>query len=1014
MANMKRDGHDQESAERICGKLKAEHEKSVEAPEELMGLRETAASLESFWLDQPRTGPVLAVLRSLSALEQAIATSPSVAVPTQRPADQTYREVSFTLATTERLVDGLAPILRDLQASLSAAMGSVGLEPSSIVARTLSEKDLYALRRIRIKDRIDVVSQPAVPHHLVAPEDLSASEIALLNGSEAAGELSEALGDLEEAIAEEAKDGDEGLASVLTERLEDIKESIATYTTAPEGPAKPKEEAEDDKPEDDKPEKALERSVSALQVELEKRDPFGKRQNLARTITKLKAALDVMMKAVGPLMGRVADLESEKRSRLRRKRRTAKSKLRKEELPIVETELVEDSEGMDPKIREANITIGRDWPKILEEIHQDIGARAGRAGLMAGLRAVSNALPPAYGSALNDGVIEKLLRMASVSEETGHKGVIIVEGAIREASANLKELAGQIGGRPDANDQEKALAAALGKAVTVLEDDLRLVRPVLDAAKTIEAATPKGPAKPIQTEDWKAAAQGVYEAAFAIITDKLRTQYEAWKNVVGAEFSNLANELKAATSKNDLLNTIERIMVYAKVAEKAWVDNFKDAPQQQQRGLLAFNRKTGGDPKTGAWRASQLTGPLTQLKEAVQTGEVANRLGRERLRDRVLRWFGRGTKLPGKSAPILKADVTQLLKILPMFRQEAKQKGGKRAVRLIDAYMDLLKSIDVGIRMRGDLTPAQSSALYGHASGVEEALDELGMEDAVETLVDLRDDVTKSQKAMRELRKSERLQKLYRDGKKWLSRVDACSRCLALAKGPAIKKDVDFPGGVPGPPLHPHCVTPDTPVIPGGDILATTERPYRGVMVTIKTVGGHELSCTPNHPVLTVDGWVPAGQLRVDSEVIAMVRGDWTGVLAGDRGVSAARADEVVRRYSPDTRIIKVRPSDFHGDGYGSDLAILRADPMFVISGQDAAKPAVDNSAKALMAAAQSAVEIPELDGRLGLDPVVSITRATYEGDVFNLETVGGYYVADGIVVHNCRCKLKEGFFPMR
>ena len=40
------------------------------------------------------------------------------------------------------------------------------------------------------------------------------------------------------------------------------------------------------------------------------------------------------------------------------------------------------------------------------------------------------------------------------------------------------------------------------------------------------------------------------------------------------------------------------------------------------------------------------------------------------------------------------------------------------------------------------------------------------------------------------------------------------------------------------------------------------------------------------------------------------------------------------------------------------------------------------------------------------LDQVVSVERIAFVGHVYNLETLSGWYVAEGIVSHNCRCML--------
>ena len=40
------------------------------------------------------------------------------------------------------------------------------------------------------------------------------------------------------------------------------------------------------------------------------------------------------------------------------------------------------------------------------------------------------------------------------------------------------------------------------------------------------------------------------------------------------------------------------------------------------------------------------------------------------------------------------------------------------------------------------------------------------------------------------------------------------------------------------------------------------------------------------------------------------------------------------------------------------------------------------------------------------LDEIVYVERQSIHGFVYNLETVDGWYSADGIVTHNCRCSV--------
>jgi ADP-ribosyltransferase exoenzyme/F like protein len=52
------------------------------------------------------------------------------------------------------------------------------------------------------------------------------------------------------------------------------------------------------------------------------------------------------------------------------------------------------------------------------------------------------------------------------------------------------------------------------------------------------------------------------------------------------------------------------------------------------------------------------------------------------------------------------------------------------------------------------------------------------------------------------------------------------------------------------------------------------------------------------------------------------------------------------------------------------------------------------------------------LAGQISLNEIVSVRRVPWSGHVYNLETETGAYVANGIVVHNCRCALIYSMGP--
>ena len=65
-----------------------------------------------------------------------------------------------------------------------------------------------------------------------------------------------------------------------------------------------------------------------------------------------------------------------------------------------------------------------------------------------------------------------------------------------------------------------------------------------------------------------------------------------------------------------------------------------------------------------------------------------------------------------------------------------------------------------------------------------------------------------------------------------------------------------------------NCVLGDTLVSSLG-VRAAYRREYTGEVVTIRTARGHELTVTPNHPILTDQGWVAAGLLKCGDNVIS-------------------------------------------------------------------------------------------------------------------------------------------------
>lgn len=121
------------------------------------------------------------------------------------------------------------------------------------------------------------------------------------------------------------------------------------------------------------------------------------------------------------------------------------------------------------------------------------------------------------------------------------------------------------------------------------------------------------------------------------------------------------------------------------------------------------------------------------------------------------------------------------------------------------------------------------------------------------------------------------------------------------------------------------CFTGDQLVTARG-VRASSERLYEGDLVTIKTAHGDQLTVTANHPVLTRTGWIPARLLHEGSE-IAQYRIE-NPALYGTNDVQMPTPISEVHRslhqVGATSRHRRAMRDDFHGDGFDSDVDIVR------------------------------------------------------------------------------------------
>ncbi|UYL87836.1 hypothetical protein SEA_MALISHA_5 [Gordonia phage Malisha] len=130
---------------------------------------------------------------------------------------------------------------------------------------------------------------------------------------------------------------------------------------------------------------------------------------------------------------------------------------------------------------------------------------------------------------------------------------------------------------------------------------------------------------------------------------------------------------------------------------------------------------------------------------------------------------------------------------------------------------------------------------------------------------------------------------------------------------------------------HDNCF-PAGVVVTGPSVEKGFRRWYEGELVIISFAGGKELPVTPNHPILTPRGWVPAGQLRVGEDVFERSGADLATLNVPHEHEVPASIEDVWGSAGMDWfRSVPVAPQDFHGDAglRQSDVDVVAPHRLF-------------------------------------------------------------------------------------
>lgn len=133
-------------------------------------------------------------------------------------------------------------------------------------------------------------------------------------------------------------------------------------------------------------------------------------------------------------------------------------------------------------------------------------------------------------------------------------------------------------------------------------------------------------------------------------------------------------------------------------------------------------------------------------------------------------------------------------------------------------------------------------------------------------------------------------------------------------------------------PIHANCVPGDARVAAEG-VLGITRRAYAGDFVVLKTASGQKLTVTPNHPVLTLSGWVPAGEVLEGDDLLHHRFGHGVVGRSPHEGDVPPTAEELWRAATVDLGLdatrVPLASQDFYGDGVEGEVDVVSTHGFF-------------------------------------------------------------------------------------
>ena len=125
---------------------------------------------------------------------------------------------------------------------------------------------------------------------------------------------------------------------------------------------------------------------------------------------------------------------------------------------------------------------------------------------------------------------------------------------------------------------------------------------------------------------------------------------------------------------------------------------------------------------------------------------------------------------------------------------------------------------------------------------------------------------------------------------------------------------------------HPSCF-PAGVIVSGPRAQAAVKRYYSGDLVELETAGGRRLAVTPNHPLLTSEGWVAAGEINEGDHLVCDDREQGVMLDHPDHEQVPARIEEVTAALARSRGVVAAcvpsSAEDFHGDGMDGHVDVV-------------------------------------------------------------------------------------------